>query len=221
MSNEESRHNLNGIYLHKEDDKLKAASTDGHRLSVSEISVETKENIQGVIISKKTVFEVKRIFDSFSEDVSISFSANQVQFSTGDVVFISKLVDGMFPEYKRVIPETTGDFFIVNRQNFIEVIDRVAIISDDKIRSIKLELSKNNLACHVVNNKIGNGRDEMEIMYAGKDWSAGFNANYLLDIAQTLQGERLKIYVKESLSPILIIDETEPESLFVVMPMRI
>ncbi|MDR2766487.1 MAG: DNA polymerase III subunit beta [Holosporaceae bacterium] len=221
MSNEESRHNLNGIYLHKEDDRLKAASTDGHRLSVSDISIDTKENIQGVIISKKTVFEVKRILESFSGEVAISFSANQVQFAAGEVIFISKLVDGVFPEYKRVIPEISGDFFYVKRADFIEIIDRVSIISDDKIRSIKLELSKNNLSCHVVNNKIGNGRDEVDVAYSGKEWSAGFNANYLLDVAQTLQGEKLKVYVKESLSPILIVDESEPESLFVVMPMRI
>jgi DNA polymerase-3 subunit beta len=221
MSPEENRHNLNGIYLHKEDDKLKAASTDGHRLSFSEINIGMKESMQGIIISKKTVFEVKKLLDIFQNDAAVAFSSNQIQFTFGNVVFISKLVDGNFPDYKRVIPETTSEFFIVKRLDFLEIIDRVAVISDDKIRSVKLELGKNNLSCYVANSKIGSGRDEVEVIYPGQGWNSGFNASYLLDVAQTLQGESLKIYVKESLSPILIVDESEPESLFVVMPMRI
>ena len=221
MSPEENRHNLNGIYLHKEDDKLKAASTDGHRLSVSEMPISSKENIQGVIISKKTVLEVKKLLDVFQDEVVVTFSANQVQFELGNIVFISKLVDGTFPDYKRVIPEMTNEFFVVKRAAFMEIIDRIAVISDDKVRSVKLELTKNNLACYVANSKVGTGRDEVEVTYLGQGWNAGFNANYLLDVAQALQGETLKVYIKESLSPILIVDESEPESLFVVMPMRI
>jgi DNA polymerase-3 subunit beta len=221
MSPEENRHNLNGIYLHKENEKLKTASTDGHRLSVSEVNIFLKESIQGIIVSKKTVFEIKKLLDLFQEDITVAFSANQIQFTFGRVVFISKLVDGTFPEYKRVIPEMSSDFFIVKRSDFIEIVDRVAVISDDKVRSVKLELSHNNLSCYVVNSKVGSGRDEVEVVYSGQGWSGGFNANYLLDVAQTLQGEILKIYIKESLSPILIVDETEQESLFVVMPMRI
>lgn len=221
MSPEENRHNLNGIYLHKENDKLKAASTDGHRLSVSEITIDTKESIQGVIISKKTVLEIKKLLDVTPGDLTVTFNANQVQFELGNIVFISKLVDGTFPDYKRVIPEKTNDFFTIKRSSFIEIIDRIAIISDDKVRSVKLELSKNNLMCYVANSKIGSGQDEVEVEYFGLGWNAGFNASYLLDVAQALQGETLKIYVKESLSPILIVDESEPESLFIVMPMRI
>jgi DNA polymerase-3 subunit beta len=221
ISPEENRHNLNGIFFHKEDDKLKAASTDGHRLSVSQISINVKESIQGMIFSKKTVFEIKKMLDLFQDEVAITFNANQIQFVLGNVTFISKLIDGNFPDYKRVIPEMTGEFFVIKRSDFLEIVDRVAVISDDKIRSVKLELSKNNFSCYVANSKVGSGRDEVDVVYSGQGWSAGFNAIYLLDVAQTLQGESLKIFVKESLSPILIIDESEPESLFVVMPMRI
>ncbi|MDR1982774.1 MAG: DNA polymerase III subunit beta [Holosporaceae bacterium] len=221
ISPEENRHNLNGIYFHKEDEKLKAASTDGHRLSVSEININMENDIHGMIISKKTVFEIKKMLDTYSDDVAVAFNANQIQFTLGNVIFISKLVDGNFPDYKRVIPETTCEFFVVKRLDFLEIIDRMAVISDDKVRSVKLELEKNNLACYVANSKVGNGRDEVEVIYSGQGWNAGFNANYLLDVAQILQGESLKIHIKESLSPILITDESEPESLFVVMPMRI
>lgn len=221
MSPEENRHNLNGIYFHKEDDKLKAASTDGHRLSTSSINIDIKENIQGVIISKKTVFEVKKLLDSYQEDVYLTFTANQVQFTFGQIIFISKLVDGKFPDYKRVIPEISADFFTVKRSVFSEIIDRIAVISDDKIRSIKLELNKNTLFFYVANSKVGSAKDETEVVYSGQNWSSGFNANYLLDVSQTLQGETLKIFIKESLSPILITDEAESESMFVVMPMRI
>jgi DNA polymerase-3 subunit beta len=221
ISPEESRHNLNGIFFHKESEKLKAAATDGHRLSVSEIDINIKESLQGIIISKKTVFEVKKLLDVFQDDVSITLNANQIQFVLGNVAFISKLVDGNFPDYKRVIPETNSEFFIVKRTDFLEIVDRVAVISDDKVRSVKLELNKNNLACYIANSKVGSGRDEVEVVYSGQGWSAGFNASYLLDVAQTLQGESLKIHVKEALAPILITDESEPESLFVIMPMRI
>jgi DNA polymerase-3 subunit beta len=221
ISPEENRHNLNGIFFHKEDEKLKAASTDGHRLSVSEVGISIKESIQGIIISKKTVFEVKKMLDLFQEDVSVTFNASQIQFTFGNVVFISKLVDGKFPDYKRVIPEAGSDFFVVKRSDFLEMVDRVAVISDDKVKSVKLELGNNCLACYVANSKVGSGRDEVEVIYSGQGWSSGFNASYLLDVAQTVQGESLKVYVKESLSPILIVDESEPGSLFVVMPMRI
>lgn len=221
ISPEENRHNLNGIFLHKEDDMLKAASTDGHRLSVSATPLNAKESIQGVIISRKTVLEIKKLLDSTEGDVVITFSANQVQFELGQILFLSKLVDGNFPDYKRVIPNTEGDFFTVTRSSFIEIVDRVSVISDDKVRAIRLELSKNSLSCFVANSKLGSGKDEVDVEYSGEGWNAGFNANYLLDVAQTLQGEKLKIYIKESLAPILIVDESEPESLYVVMPMRI
>jgi DNA polymerase-3 subunit beta len=221
ISPEENRHNLNGIFLHKEEDRLRAASTDGHRLSVSHIGINIKETIQGIIISKKTVFEIKKMLELFQDEISVTFNSNQIQFVLGNVVFISKLVDGNFPDYKKVIPEMSGEFFIIKRADFLEIVDRVSVISDDKIRSVKLELNKNNFSCYVANSKIGSGRDEVDVVYSGQGWSAGFNASYLLDVAQTLQGESLKIFVKESLSPILITDESEPESLFVIMPMRI
>ena len=221
ISPEENRHNLGGIFFHKEDDKLNAASTDGHRLSVSYININIKETIQGIIVSKKTVFEIKKMLDLFQDEISVTFNTNQIQFTLGKVVFISKLVDGNFPDYKKVIPEMSGEFFVIKRADFLEVVDRVAVISDDKIRSVKLELNKNNFSCYVANSKIGSGRDEVDVAYSGQGWSGGFNTSYLLDVAQTLQGESLKIFVKESLSPILITDESEPESLFVIMPMRI
>ena len=222
MSPEESRHNLSGIYFHKDGNKLKAASTDGHRLSTTSIDIDIKENIQGVIISKKTVFEIKKLLDNFQGDVGIVFSANQVQFTFTDVVFISKLVDGVFPDYKKVIPEIGSDFFKINRAEFSSILDRIAVISEEKIRSLKLELSGNTLYFYVANNTLGSGKDEIEVESSGmQSWSAGFNVNYLLDITQTLSGETLNVYFKESLSSILIVDESESESMFVIMPLRI
>lgn len=221
ISPEESRHNLNGIYLHKEEDMLKAASTDGHRLSVSEMPLNSKENIQGVIISKKTVLELKKLLDIAMADVSIRFNANQVQFTVDNIIFIAKLVDGVFPDYKRVIPDKTGDSFVVKRTDFMTMVDRVSVMSDDKVRAVRLEATGGSLRCSVASNKLGSGRDETAIEYNGAGWSAGFNAMYLLDVAQTLEGEKLRVHIKESLSPILIEDESEPQSLFVIMPMRI
>lgn len=221
ISPEENRHNLNGIYLHKEEDKLKAASTDGHRLSVSSIPLKAKESLQGVIISKKTVLEIKKLLDVVEGNVVLTITANQIQFELGDVLFIAKLVDGNFPDYKRVIPVTDGESFVVKRSDFVEVVDRVSVISEDKGRAVRLEAGNNSLSCSVANSKVGSGKDDVDIAYNGFNWVAGFNSSYLLDVAQTLQGEELRIYIKESLTPILIVDESEPESLYVVMPMRI
>lgn len=223
MSNEESRHNLNGIYLHKENGKLKAVSTDGHRLSLTEVVVDTNDQINGVIISRKTVLEVKKLADIYENvDLELSMNANQIQFSLDNVTLISKLVDGKFPEYNRVLPEKNVDFFRVKRSDFIEIVDRVSVISDDKVKAIKLILNDESvLSACVANSKLGSGIDEVDVIYSGKEWSAGFNASYLLDVAQTLNGEYLNVYVKESLSPIMILDDTEPESMFIVMPMRV
>lgn len=221
MSPEENRHNLNGIYFHTEDGKLVAVSTDGHRLSVASTSMPIETSMPGVIISKKSILEVKKLLDVFSGEVSLVFKENLVQISCDKVVFISKLVDGSFPEYKRVIPEKTDNFFTVKREDFIGIVDRVSVISDDKVRSVKLELSGSTLSCYVANNRLGSGKDEVTAAYAGKGWSAGFNAGYLLDVAQTLSGTELKIFVKDALSPILVLDESDGDSLFVIMPMRI
>jgi DNA polymerase-3 subunit beta len=221
ISPEENRLNLSGIYFHKEDDQLKAAATDGHRLSVSHIDAPTAGDISGVIISKKTIFEVKKLLDTYGGDVSLTFTGNQVQFEVGDTILISKLIDGKFPEYKKVIPEISQEFFTVNRIKFLEIIDRLSVMSDDKLRIIKLELNKNILFFHVSNNKLGSAAGEITLDYSGQNWNSGFNANYLMDVASTLEGETLKVHIRGSLAPILILDEAEPESLFVVMPMRI
>jgi DNA polymerase-3 subunit beta len=221
ISPEENRLNLSGIYFHTEDELLKAVATDGHRLSMSYVDVQITNKISGIIISKKIVFEVKKLLDTYGGDVSMAFTNNQVQFEIGDTVLISKLVDGKFPEYKKVIPEISSDFFTINRTKFLEIIDRLSVMSDDKLRIIKLELSKNVLFFHVSNNRLGSAKGEIALDYCGQDWSAGFNANYLMDVASTLDGETLKVYIKSSLAPILIMDESESESLFVIMPMRV
>lgn len=221
MSPEENRHNLNGIYFHTENGKLVAASTDGHRLSVSQVNMPGESVIPGVIVSKKSILEIKKLLDACDKEISVVFNNNQVQLSCDSVIFLSKLVDGVFPEYKRVIPEKSENFFTVKRDDFIGIVDRVAVISDDKVRSVKLELSGNCLSCYVANNRLGSGKDEVEVVHEGQDWNAGFNAGYLLEVAQAVNGSELKVFVKDALSPILMEDESDPDSIFVVMPMRI
>lgn len=221
MSPEENRHNLNGIYFHTENGKLVAASTDGHRLSVSQVAMPDDSTVPGVIVSKKSILEIKKLLDACEGEVSVVFSNNQIQLSCDSVVFISKLVDGVFPEYKRVIPEKSENFFTVKRDDFIGIVDRVAVISDDKVKSVKLELTGGSLSCYVANNRLGSGKDEVDVVHDGQDWNAGFNASYLLEVAQALSGPELKIFIKDALSPILVIDESDLDSLFVVMPMRI
>lgn len=221
MSLDENRHNLNGIYIHKDGNRLKAASTDGHRLSYTSVPINTSESIQGVILSRKTVYEVKKLIDAYGGDIKFSLNQNQIQFGFGNITFISKLVDGKFPEYERVIPAKEGSFFFVNRSEFIEIVDRISVMSDEKVKAVKLELKKNQLIVNVSNSKLGSGRDELSVDYDGSDWNAGFNSSYLLEVAQVMSGDIMTIYIKDALASILMIDNADADSLFVVMPMRI
>lgn len=222
MSLDDSRHNLNGIFIHKDGNKLKAASTDGHRLSYTNIPINTSENIQGIILSRKTVFEVKKLIDAYGGEIQISLNTNQIQFDLANVTFISKLVDGKFPEYERVIPQREGNYFSASRSAFMEIVDRISIMSDEKIKAVKLELKPNQLLVNVSNSKLGSGHDELSIEYQGEKWSAGFNSSYLLEVAEAMSGDLMTIYIKEdALAPILLLDNSDPDSLFVIMPMRI
>lgn len=225
MAQEETHYNLNGILFSKDSEgKIVAVSTDRHRLAICKINMIEGYNPIG-ILSKKTVLELKKLLDgSRDENMKITKNEGQVQFSLSNVSLTARIVDAEFPNYEAVIPEKDeSSFFEINRVDFLNVIDRVAVISEDKTRSIKLRTNNNLL--HISSSNVvtgGVGQDEIYInSVLNAEWEASFNARYLLDIASALSCEKLKIYVKDRLSSILVIPIEEKEDcMFVVMPMR-
>lgn len=224
MAVEETRFNLNGLYIHTNDEKtsLISAATDGHRLAVSSCAVENCEISTG-IYSRKTILELRKLLDEIDSPVVISTNANKVQFQAGNVTLTARLVDGTFPNYSAVIPPMTDKFFTINRKAFLASIDRVSVISDDKSKTVKLEVKDNKICISAINAMNGGiGKDEIIIEKNCDDnWDACFNARYLIDVSEAVSSEKLKIFFSSKLSSILILPSDDSSAKFVIMPMRI
>ncbi len=226
VSTEEIRYYLNGIYFHRmslgEKQVLRAVATDGHRLAQMEAPLPAgAEDIPGVIIPRKTVHELHRLLDSGEEKVAIALSDKKIRFSVGDVTLTSKLVDGTFPDYVRVIPQTNDKHLEVTNQEFAAAVDRVATLSTEKGRAVKLSLSPGRLVLSVNNPDSGSAEEALAVAYEGDPLEIGFNARYLLDIAAQIEGERAHFQLKDPGSPALVRDSGDEAALFVLMPMRV
>lgn len=227
MAIEETRYNLNGIYFHTDTDfkNIIAVATDGHRLSICRVpNCGCNGNIG--ILARKTVMELRKLLDSnTTETVEVFKNNNQVQFVFGSITLTARLVDADFPKYEAVVPEKNeGSCFVIDRSNFVESIDRVSVISEDKTKSVRLVIEEDILHISCANSITGgSGQDEVKIQrFLEKDWEACFNARYLIDVANALNCDELKVYVKDKLSSILIIPvDKKIDCTFVVMPMRI
>lgn len=224
MAIEETRYNLNGIYMHtnEENTELKAAATDGHRLSVSSIPIPECNVVPG-IYSRKTILEIRKLLDEEEKEITISSNANQVQFHVKNVTLTARLVDGTFPNYAAVVPEAGDKYFVADRKSFIDSLERVSVISDDKSRTVKLELTPEGLRLSSINITTGgSGKDELSVeQNTSESWEACFNAKYLVDVAEAVTSEKLTVYFSGKLSPILILPDNAQTSKFVVMPMRV
>ena len=222
ISTEETRYYLNGIYVHAHDGVLRAVATDGHRLALSEMALPTgAENLPGVIIPRKTVAEIRRLIDGGDGDVSLSVSDAKIRFNYGSAVLTSKLIDGTFPDYERVIPKTNEKELVIDNKVFASAVDRVATISAEKSRSIKMTLSQDNLSLVVDNPESGNAHEDLMVDYSADDLEIGFNAKYLLDVTNQIEGRDATFYLDSPASPALVKDSEDPGSLFVLMPLRV
>ncbi len=222
ISTEETRYYLNGIYMHAHDGALRTVATDGHRLALSEMALPAgAEDLPGVIIPRKTVAEIRRLIDGSDGDISLSVSDAKIRFHYGDAVLTSKLIDGTFPDYDRVIPKTNEKQLVLDNKVFADAVDRVATISAEKSRSIKLTLSQDNLALVVDNPESGNAREDLVVDYSYDELEIGFNAKYLLDVAGQIEGRDATFMLDSPASPALVKDSEDPGSLFVLMPLRV
>ncbi|MEF3368103.1 DNA polymerase III subunit beta [Methylocystis sp. 9N] len=226
ISSEETRYYLNGIYIHTLDVEgqpmLRAVATDGHRLARLELPApKGSEGMPGVILPRKAVTEVQRLIEDAQGDVSVELSTNKMRFAFGDALLTTKLIDGTFPDYARVIPAGNDKRLTVERDAFAKAVDRVSTISSERGRAVKLALSEGKLILSVTNPDQGSAVEELEADYDGPPLDIGFNARYLLDIAQQLDSDTALFKLADPGSPTLVQDRDGASALYVLMPMRV
>ena len=227
-SNEETRYYLNGLYLHSaisnNKNYLRAVATDGHRLAQYQINmpaVSAKDNF-GVIIPKKLIFELRKLIDDLKDNIKIDLSDRKIRFSFNETVIVSKLIDGKFPDYEKVIPKNTSNTFSIDRKKFLESINRISTISSEKSKAIKLNLNNDKLTISASNlEEGGSGVEEINIKYSGPSLDIGFNSVYLKEIINQFTLEEISVLFSDSTAPTIIKDGSKSESLYVLMPMRV
>ena len=226
ISTEETRYYLNGIYLHaaQSDDLavLRAVATDGHRLARFEMPLpEGASDIPAVIVPRKTVGEVRKLIDEGGGSVEVALSETRIRFAFDDTVLTSKLIDGNFPDYERVIPSTNDKVLDVDRRAFFAAVDRVSTISTEKSRAVKLALGAGGLTLSATSPDSGSAVEELEVDYGGEPIEIGFNSKYLMDIAQQIEGDDAQFVLADSASPTIVRDRADSSALYVLMPMRV
>ena len=226
ISTEETRYYLNGIYLHAagsaKSETLRAVATDGHRLAQVDLPLpKGASGVPGVIVPRKTVGEVQRLIEDAEAEVTIELSQGKIRFTLGNVVLTSKLIDGTFPDYGRVIPQNNDKELRVDKKDFEAAVDRVSTISSERGRAVKLALSSGKLVLSVTNPDSGSATEEIEVDYEASPLDIGFNARYLMDIAAQLDGDTALLKLADPGSPTVIQDREGASALYVLMPMRV
>lgn len=226
MSQEETRYYLNGVYLHAVTDGdaplLRAAATDGHRLARLDASLpDGAASMPGVIVPRKAIAELTRLLEDAEDAVDIAVSEAKIRFGFGAGYLTSKLIDGSFPDYERVIPKGNANTLRVETKDFAQAVDRVSTVSADRTRSVKLALEADRLRLAVNNPEAGSALEELSVDYGGDALEIGFNARYLLDVAQQVGGETTTFQLADPSSPTVITDEEDTRALFVLMPLRV
>ena len=222
ISTEETRYYLNGIYLHVVDGVLRAVATDGHRLAKVDIAAPAgSEAMPGVIVPRKTVGELRKLIEESGDDISVSLSDAKIQFAFDGAVMTSKLIDGTFPDYERVIPEGNDKDLTVDCKAFADAVDRVSAISSEKSRAVKVKLSKGVIELSAQSPEHGSASEEIETDYAGGDLEIGFNSGYLLDIARQIESGTVQMSMADAASPTILRDTADEAALYVLMPMRV
>ena len=227
ISTEETRYYLNGIYFHTANAPdgtatLRAVATDGHRLALIELPQPAgADGMPGVIIPRKTVYELHRLLEDNSQDVTVGVSSNKVRFEISRIILTSKLIDGQFPDYARVIPQNNDKEMHVSTGEFMAAVDRVSTIASERGRAVKLNIAQGQLILSVNNPEGASATEELSIDYGAETLEIGFSARYLMDIVDQLESEKAIFMLADPSSPTLIRDSEDESALYVLMPMRV
>ena len=225
ISNDDTRHYLNGIYLHITEAHgrhfLTGVATDSHRLSSSSLEVEKINDFTSLILPRKTVFQLCSLLSEIQNKLTLQTSENKIKFTLGKVKLISKIIDGKFPDYKKVVPTTNDKQLVVSSKDFINSIERVASVSLDRKEGVKLSISKDNIQLSVNSANSGEGNEKIKADFSSDKLNISFNSKYLIDIASEVEDNKLKMNLKDSVSPVLIEDNSDKNSYYVIMPMKI
>jgi DNA polymerase-3 subunit beta len=222
ISTEETRYYLMGIFLHVVDDQLRAAATDGHRLArVTVPRPEGAEGMPDVIVPRKAVAELYRLLEELEGTVEISLSSTKVRFGLGSAVLTSKLIDGTFPDYNRVIPTANDKLLKLDPKSFSAGVDRVATIASEKTRAVKISLDRDRVTLSVTSPENGLATEELAADYGADGLEIGFNARYLLDILGEIDGDTVEVHLADAAAPTLLRENDKSNALYVLMPMRV
>ena len=224
ISTEETRYYLNGIFLHVADDVLKAAATDGHRLArVTVARPDGAEGMPDVIVPRKCVAELRKLLDEVDGSVGVSLSGSKIRLDLGAAILTSKLIDGTFPEYDRVIPRGNDKILTVDKKAFAEAVARVAAISSERSRPVKLSLKQDSLTLTASSPDQGQAEEELDggaVSYGSTPIEIGFQARYLADITDQI-ADKVEFRFADGSAPTVVVDAAKPEALYVLMPMRV
>ncbi|HYZ48763.1 MAG TPA: DNA polymerase III subunit beta [Sphingomonas sp.] len=225
ISTEETRYYLNGIFLHVSDDAqpvLKAAATDGHRLARVTVSrPEGADGMPDVIVPRKCVAELRKLLEEVDGTVGVSLSNTKIRFDLGAAILTSKLIDGTFPDYSRVIPTSNDKLLKLDPKSLMEGVDRVSTIASEKTRAVKLALDRDRVTLSVTSPETGTASEEVPGDYAAQAFEIGFNARYLMDILHQIDGDMVEVHLADAAAPTLIRESDKAPALYVLMPMRV
>ena len=228
ISTEETRYYLNGIYLHaskhNEVPVMRAVATDGHRLARVEMTApEGAAGMPGVIVPRKTVLELRKLVEEgeAEAEVQIALGDTKIRCAIGEAALTSKLIDGTFPDYERVIPSANDKILEVECKSFAEAVDRVSTISTERSRAVKLAIERGGLVLSATSPENGTAVEELEVRYDSTPLEIGFNSRYLLDITEQIGGEYVQFQMSDAGSPTILRDGADTSALYVLMPMRV
>ena len=221
MAAQDVRYYLNGLLLQVDGRELRAVATDGHRLAFASVELETELPRQEMILPRKTVLELNRLLVDTDDALNISLAPSQVRFSFGNIVLVSKLIDGKFPDYERVVPPSLRNHMSVSRQLLVQAMQRAAILTNEKFRGVRVVLGENSLRLIAANAEQEEAQEEIEVQYAGDAIDVGFNVGYLLDVLNNVHADEIQWSFNDANSSALISVPGNDRFKYVVMPMRI
>ncbi|MEE8387815.1 MAG: DNA polymerase III subunit beta [Acidiferrobacterales bacterium] len=222
MAHQDVRYYLNGLLIELEGKILRAVATDGHRMALSEIELAEKSSSdRQIIVPRKGVLELTRFLEDNDEPAKISLGTNHIRVELPSLTFISKLVDGRFPDYNKVVPVNQGKELLIDRQNFRDALSRAAILSNEKYRGVRLSLSQGTLTITAHNPEQEEAEEEMAVDYTGDEMEIGFNVNYIIEAANALNSKQVKLGLNDPNSSCTLVVPNNSGALYVIMPMRL